>query len=82
MAARREKKPEWLRQLSVLRLRPGDVLVVSPGPPATTEAERAALVKSVERALEWAGLAGYKVIVLNSGMKLGVIRPCTETPAR
>lgn len=80
MTVRREQKPEWLRELSVLRLRPGDVLVVSPGPTAMTEAERAALVKSVQRALEWAGLGGHKVIVLDDGMKLGVLRPDTEIP--
>jgi len=66
---RKDKKPEWLRDLGRLQLEPGDVIVVrlAPGSGWMLEAEIDRMVKQIE------AKTGHSVIVFNGPIEIGAV---------
>lgn len=61
-------KPEWMEHLGVLRIEPGDVLVLRSGMSLSLDVVND-LQKSIERVFP-----GVKCVVLSDGLELGVVR--------
>ena len=57
------------REVEILRLRPGDVLVLKYDGPLGEQAR-----KNIREHLNAAGLQEYRMIVLDGGLELGVVR--------
>lgn len=66
------EKPEWLEHLSVLRLEPGDTIVLrTDGMPPQEVADN--MRRFTEK-----HFPGHKCIVLTDGVEIGVVRRGTE----
>lgn len=68
-----QTEPEWLERLAVLDVRPGDVIVVR-----APRALSGPTMKYLSNAVQHAVGGGCKVLILDSGMDIGVLRPTGE----
>lgn len=66
-------EPQWLERLAVLDVRPGDVIVVRAPRALSGQA-----MKYLSNAVQHAVGGGCKVLILDSGMDIGVLRPTGE----
>ncbi len=65
--------PEWLKDISILRLEPGDTVVLRhPGQLETSQSARLQL--TLKRMLAHHGIENIPVMILEEGMEIGVLR--------